>query len=105
GGGVGIGAAGHHERRQLLGGHEQRVLHHDLRGCVGGVGELPRHADVARRVDARVAGLEIVVHVYAAARVVADADRLEIEPVDVGRAADAEQDLVHYDALAAALRV
>ena len=97
--GIGVGAPRHHERGELLRAREQRVLHHDLRRGVGRVGELPLHADVAGGVDARVAGLEIVVHVHAAARVVAHAHRLEVEPLDVGRAADAEQQLVDDDAL------
>ena len=103
--GVGVGTPRHRERRQLLGAEEQRVLDHDLGGRVGRVCELPRHADVARGVDAGIAGLEIVVHVDAAFRVVAHADRLEVEPLDVGRAADAEQELVHHDAFGPAVAV
>ena len=56
-------------------------------GEVGGVGELPRHAHIASRIDARVAGLEAIIHKDALARVILDAGSLQVEPLDVRRAA------------------
>ena len=69
---IGVGAPRHHQRRELLAAdraeREERVLHRDLRRRVGRMRELPAEADVARGVDARVAGAERVVHAHAAAR-------------------------------------
>src|SRR5437867_1948596 len=94
---IGVGAPGHVQRAQLLAAEEEGVLDHDACGRIGHVRELVLHADVARGVDARVRGLQAVVHHHAARRVVLDADRFEAEPLDVGRAARADQDLVDRD--------
>ena len=90
-----------------LAAEEERVLDDDAGREVGGVGELPARAHVAGGVDARVGRAQVVVDVDARARVVRDADRLQAEPVDVRRAAGADQDLVDGDArpLAGALVV
>ena len=92
---VGVGAPGHDQGRELLGAQEERVLHHDLGSGVGGVGELPVHADVAGRVDLWVRGLEVVVHVDAPPIVVRHAGLLEAQALDVRCATDAQQDPIH----------
>ena len=92
--GIGVGAPGHVQGAEPLAAEEERVLDDDAGGEVGGVGELPVHADVAGGEDARVGGAQVVVDLHAAPRVVRDADRLETETVDVGRAAGADEDLV-----------
>ena len=59
--GLGVGAPGHHQGRELPAPAEERVLHHDLRGGVRRVGELPGHAHVAGGVDAAIRGAQPVV--------------------------------------------
>ena len=73
---------------------EQRVADHDLRHRVGRVGELERRADVARRVDARVAGPQVGVDPHAGA-VAGHAGLLQSEPFHVRRPARADENLVH----------
>ena len=92
--GLGVGAPGHHQGRELPAPAEERVLHHDLRGGVGRVGELPGHAHVAGGVDAAIRGAQPVVDLDAPLRVEGDARRLEPEPLDVRRAARGDQQLV-----------
>ena len=58
--------------------------------------ELVLHADVARRIDPGIRGPELIVHLHTL-RVMRDAGRLQAEPVHVGHAARAHQDLVHGD--------
>src|SRR2546429_470293 len=94
---VGGGAPGDVQRAQLLPAEEEGVLDHDACGRIGHVRELVLHADVARGVDAPVGGLQAVVHQHTARRVVLDADRLEAEALDVGRAARPDPYLVHRD--------
>ena len=96
---IGVRAPRQDERARAGAAEEERVLDDDARLEVGVVGELVRRAHVPRRVDARVRGAQAVVDGHPRARVVGDADRLEAEPLDVGRAADADQDRVHREAL------
>src|SRR5580658_8551078 len=56
-------------------------------------------ANIAGCIDPRVAGLQKIVDRDAGLGVIADARSLEIETFDVGRAADADQDLIGGDRL------
>ena len=73
---------------------EQRVPDHDLRHRVGRVRELERRADVARRVDARVAGPQARVDPHAGT-VVRHPGLVQPESLHVRRPAHADEDLVH----------
>ena len=95
---VGVGAPRHHEGRELAAADEERVLHDDLRRGVGGVGELPGHADVARRVDARVGRAQPVVDPDAAPRRrTATPAASSPRPSTLGARPGADQDLVDRD--------
>ena len=95
--GVGVRAPRDGEGGVLLAPEEERVLDHHPGRRIGHVGELLGHADVARGVDARVGGLETVVHLDAVPPVVGDAHGLETEAVHVGLTPRAHEDLVHLD--------
>ena len=84
---IGVRAPGQGERARAGAAEEERVLDDDPRLEVGVVRELVRRAHVAGGVDPRVGGPQSVVDGHARARVVGDADDLEAEPLDVGRAA------------------
>ena len=99
--GLGVRAPGHDERARLRVPEEERVLDHQARLEVGVVRELEGRGDVAARVDVRVRRHEMIVDLDAGADRVLDADLLEIEPLDVRRAADTDHDLVGLDRLAA----
>ena len=73
---------------------EQRVLNHDLRHRVRRVRELERRADVARRIDARVAGPQVGVDLYAGS-VVRNPCLFQPESFHVRGPADTDEDLVH----------
>src|ERR1700737_1258360 len=81
---VGIGEPGDRQRAQPRAAQEQRVLHHDARGSLGGGSEIMFQAYIARRVDSWVGGLQEVVDADSAFGVVPDASGLEIHAFDVG---------------------
>ena len=81
----------------LLAAEEKGVLNRDLCSRVGGMGELPVHADVTRCVDTGVRGPERVVDADSAAGVEFDANRFEAHSPDVGRSAHPDENLVDGD--------
>ena len=103
---IGVGGPGDDEVGRLaVGDGEECVLQHDAGGGVGGVGELVLERDVAGGVDVGVGGLQLVVDGDAFG-VGFDARGVQVQAVDVGRATDGEEDVVHLDgALFAVLRV
>ena len=80
--------------------HEEGIGDQDAGQGVGGVGELVGEADVAGGVDVGVGGLQGVADRHAAP-VILDAGRFQPQPLDIGRAAHADQDGVdnHFDLL------
>ena len=67
---VGVSAPGHREGAGFLAAKEQSVLNHDAGGKIGSMGEFQGHANIAGSVNARIAGLEAIVHQDAFAPVI-----------------------------------
>ena len=88
-----------HAHRQA----EQRVPDHQAGVIIGGVGELQLSGrTVADGVDAPVAGLELRVHRDAGA-VIANAGRIQIEPLDRRLAPGGDQQMTAFDCLLVAV--
>jgi hypothetical protein len=95
GGDLGVDEGGPGQGRVVdpLGQTEHGVLEDDGRLALGGVGELVAPQDVADGVDVPGPRLQEVVHLDAAAGVGADADGLEVQPLDVGQPPGGDQDV------------
>ncbi len=63
--------------------------------------ELVRRGNIANRIDVRIGGLQVVVDLDAGVAIGLDTGGFEVEVVDVGGAACADQNLIRSDFLGA----
>src|SRR6185369_1087345 len=102
---VGVSAPGHREGARFLAAKEQGVLNYEPGGKIGGMGEFPGQANVSGAINVRIAGLETIVYQDAFARVILHANRLEVQAIDVRRAAGPRQNFVYNERLLLTLRL
>src|SRR5262249_94258 len=99
---VGVGDAGYRSGTGAGPQAEQRVSDHDARMIVGEMGELCVADHVADGIDARICGLELLVHLDAAS-VVDDAGTLEAQALDVRLPPGSDQQMAAFDDIGLAL--
>ena len=88
---IGVGAPRNRQCTQTLTAEEQRILNHDARRRVGGMGELVLQAGIAGGIDAPVAAAQEIIDPDAGDSVEIDARGFQIQAVDIRYPACADQ--------------
>ena len=95
--GIAEGIPGRRDIGITLPGFRQRVSYGDPRRSFRDIGEFQRQAGVAGSIDMRIAAAQEIVDLDPLVAIEGDAGLLQTKFIDIGRAPDADEDLVGTD--------